>query len=201
MKLPEPRRDGTFSVEIAIAGRRSVRGFADEALSLEEVSQLLWAAQGITGESGTRAAPSAGATYPLRVYLAAGNVDGLEAGTYRYEGITHELVLLDRGNGRAKLGQAAAGQEFVREAPAGLIITGVSERTTRRYRELGERYVNMEAGHAAQNVYLQATAMGLGTVAVGAFDGAAVIRMLWLLPGEKPLYIMPVGKPARGEQD
>jgi len=200
MKLPEPKRDGTFPLEKAISQRRSVRGYAPDAVSLEDVSQLLWAAQGITHDNVFRAAPSAGATYPLEMYLVAGNVAGLLSGIYKYDLQGHALTLLSDGDRRAELAKTTRGQSWVAEAALSIIITAVYERTARRYGELGERYVHMEAGHASQNIYLQAAALGLGTVAVGAFDGAGIIRLLWLLPSEEPLYIMPVGKPAQGDK-
>ena len=201
MKLPEPKLDSAFSLEKAIHLRRSVRGFSPDAVSLADVSQLLWAAQGVTDTCGTRTAPSAGGTYPLEVYLVAGNVTDLPAGIYKYDCQAHELTLLFNGDERGKLADATRGQSWVSEAPASLIICSSAGSTMQRYPEMGERYVYMEAGHAAQNVYLQATALGLGTVAVGAFDAAAIKRMLWLLPHQEPLYIMPVGKMARGEPD
>lgn len=200
MKLPEPKLNSTFSVEKAISQRRSVRSYADATLSLEEVSQLLWAAQGMTGAGGERSAPSAGATYPLRVYIAAGHVTDLAAGIYKYDCQAHELTLLFNGDERSHLADATRGQGWVSEAPASLIICSSAASTMQRYQEMGERYVYMEAGHAAQNVYLQATALGLGTVVVGAFDAPAIKRLLWLLPHEQPLYIMPLGQPAQGDQ-
>ena len=201
MKLPEPKLDSTFSVEKAISQRRSLRSYADDTLGLEEVSQLLWAAQGMTGANGERSAPSAGATYPLRVYVAAGNVPGLAAGIYKYDCQTHELTLLFNGDERGKLADATRGQRWVSEAPISLLICSSAGSTMQCYPEMGERYVYMEAGHAAQNVYLQATALGLGTVVVGAFDAPAIRRILWLLPHEQPLYIMPVGKTGAGRPD
>ena len=200
MKLPEPALDSAFSLEKALYTRRSVRAYAPEPLSLAEVSQLLWAAQGVTDASGERTAPSAGATYPLEVYLVAGNVTDLAAGIYNYDPASHSMTLYDNGDCRAKLAQAAGGQVWVLEAPVSLIFVSSPGATTQRYPEKGERYVNMEAGHAAQNVYLQAAALGLGTVSVGAFDAAAVKRMLWLLPHVETLLIMPAGKMAQGEK-
>jgi SagB-type dehydrogenase family enzyme len=201
MKLPEPRPDSAFSLEKALYTRRSVRGYSPDAVSLADVSQLLWAAQGIRDHYGSRTAPSAGATYPLEVYLVAGNVTDLPAGIYKYDCQSHALNLLDRGDRRDELAKTTRGQSFIAEAALCIIITAVSERTLRRYPELGERYIHMEAGHVSQNIYLQAVALGLGALAVGAFDGASVLRLLWLMPHEEPLYIMPVGKPAQGEPD
>jgi len=201
MKLPEPKLDSAFSLEKAILLRRSVRGYAPDAVSLADVSQLLWAAQGITDPCGTRTAPSAGGTYPLEVFLMAGNVADLPAGIYKYDPASHSLTLYDNGDSRGKLAQAARGQACVLEAPVSLIFISSPGAIMQRYPEMGERYVHMEAGHAGENVYLQAAALGLGTVAVGAFDAAAVKRMLWLLPHQEPIYIMPVGKMARGEPE
>jgi SagB-type dehydrogenase family enzyme len=200
MKLPEPKQDGAFSLEKAISLRRSTRDFSADALRLEDISQLLWAAQGATDGAGKRAAPSAGACYPLQTYLVAGKVEGLEAGIYGYDGQTHELKLLDRGDQRSKLGEATPAQPWVAQAPISLIISHLGGRIAERYGARSERYTHMEAGHAAQNVYLEATALGLGTVAIGAFSEASITHLLWLMPHEKPLYIMPVGKPAQGEK-
>jgi len=197
MKLPAPKLDGTFSVEKAIALRRSVRNYAAEALTTREVSQLLWAAQGATDPEGRLAAPSAGSIHPMQAYLAAGNVDGIAAGIYRYNGKKHEIALLNAGDPREKLCEAALGQNCVLNAPACIILTATKERTIRRYKGFAEGYVNMEAGHAAQNVHLQAVALGLVSVPVGAFDASILTRILWLLPAEEALYILPVGNPVQ----
>jgi SagB-type dehydrogenase family enzyme len=196
--LPPPRTDGPVSVEAALASRRSVRAYRLEPLSLAEVAQLLWAAQGITDPRGYRAAPSAGALYPLELYLVCGRVDGLEPGIYRYDPEAHTLGMVAPGDARDDLARAALDQSPVRDAAIDLVFTTVYERTTGKYGDRGHRYVHMEAGHAAQNVYLQSTAMDLGTVAVGAFEDAAVQRLLRLPEDETPLYIMPVGRPADG---
>ena len=194
VKLPQPKYDSQFSLEKAVLKRRSIRSYAGKALALDDISQLLWAAQGITYASSLRTAPSAGATYPLQIYLVAGSVTDLSPGIYKYDNQAHALTLLANGDQREELAEAALGQSWVVESAMSIVITAVYERTTRRYGERGERYVHMEAGHVSQNIYLQAAALGLGTVAVGAFDDASVIRLLRLLPSEEPLYIMPVGK-------
>ncbi len=169
IKLPEVIQKGEISVEEALTRRRSVRAYKDLPLSLEQVSQLLWAAQGITEPSlNFRTAPSAGALYPLEVYLLSGNIIGLPAGLYRYIPEQHVLILVSEGDKRQELFQASLRQSSIRNAPGVLIFTAVMERTTRRYGERGIRYVHMEAGHASQNVYLQAAVLGLGTVAIGA---------------------------------
>lgn len=193
--LPPPRDTGPVSVEEALAKRRSCRSFAPLPLSLEEVAQLLWAAQGITDHSsGFRTAPSAGALYPLEVYLVVGNVTGLAPGVYRYLPERHALSRTLSDDRREALFRAALFQRWVQEAPAVLVFAAVYERTTRKYGERGIRYVHMEVGHAAQNVYLQAEALGLGTVAVGAFEDRSVQNALQLPEKEHPLYLMPVGK-------
>jgi SagB-type dehydrogenase family enzyme len=193
--LPKPNQDGAIAVERAIALRRSVRAFAPEALPLSDVSQILWAAQGITGPEGLRAAASAGALYPLEIYLVAGNVSGVPAGVYRYEPRRHRLVLESAGDARAGVAEAALGQGWVAEAPVILALAAVYERTARKYGERAERYVHMEVGHAAQNVYLQAGVLGLGTTIVGAFRDEDLSRALGLTGPSKPLGLLPVGKP------
>ncbi len=194
IKLPEVIRKGGISVEEALTKRRSVRTYKDIPLSLEQVSQLLWAAQGVTEPSlNFRTAPSAGALYPLAVYLLSGNITGLSVGLYRYIPEQHALILVSKGDKRQELFQASLRQSSLRNAPGILIFTAIMERTTRRYGERGIRYVYMEAGHASQNVYLQAAALGLGTVAIGAFDDRAVKAILDLPEQEQPLYLMPLG--------
>ena len=192
--LPEPRYDSDISVEETLLQRRSVRDYTDEALTLLELAQLLWATQGITDPRGFRTAPSAGATYPLEVYTVIGDVEGIVNGIYRYKPHQHELIKVVDGEQREALAQAALDQQFIAQAPVDLVITAVYERTTGRYGERGIRYVHMEAGHAAQNVYLQAVALNLGTVVVGAFYDNQVTEILKLADNEVPLYIIPVGR-------
>jgi SagB-type dehydrogenase family enzyme len=195
LPLPDVKRDGEVAVERALGLRRSVREFSPEPLSLAAVAQLLWAAQGITDPEGFRTAPSAGALYPLEVYLVAGAVEGLGAGIYRYEPRRHRLSLASAGDPRADVAKAALDQAWVAEAPAIVVLAAVYERTARKYRERTARYVHIEAGHAAQNVYLQATALGLGTTLVGAFRDPELIRVLGLPANAKPVALLPVGKP------
>jgi SagB-type dehydrogenase family enzyme len=192
--LPEPRFESQVSLEETLLRRRSVREYADLPLSLEEVSQLLWAAQGITSDWGGRTAPSAGALYPLEVYLVVGNVDNLGAGVYKYQPQEHTLVRVGDSDVRPELASAALGQSFVAEAAVDIVISAVYERTTRKYGDRGVRYVHMEAGHAAQNIYLEAVALDLGTVTVGAFSDEWVMDILGMPESEVPLYIMPVGR-------
>jgi len=174
--------------------RRSVREYSESSLSLSEISQLLWAAQGITHQNGSRTTPSAGALFPLEVYVVAGRVDDLPSGVYRYEPHGRELVLVMSGDKREDLYLATIEQECVRVGAAAIIIAAVNERTTQKYGERGIRYICMEAGHAAQNVYLQASSLDLGTVVVGAFQDERVKKVLQMPAKESPLYIMPVGR-------
>jgi SagB-type dehydrogenase family enzyme len=193
ISLPAPELIGEMSVESAIKERRSIREFSQKNLALEDVSQLLWAAQGITGRRGFRAAPSAGALYPLELYIVAGDVDGLSPGIYRYRPKTHDLFPIAYGDLRKPLEEAALDQSALRRAPAILVITGIYQRTTDKYGQRGRRYVHMEVGHTAQNVYLQATSRGLGTVMIGAFHDQVVSKTLRLPGDHKPLGLMPVG--------
>ena len=194
MKLPEPRYESNISIEETLLERRSVRGYKNEALTIADISQLLWAAQGITNDYGMRTAPSAGALYPLEVYVVAGNVTGLTAGIYRYASDGHEISQLSSGDKRAELARAALNQSFIGDAPVSFVFTAVYERTTGKYGERGIRYADMEAGHAAENLLLEGVALGIGAVTVGAFDDAQVKRVMGLPGNETPLYIIPAGK-------
>lgn len=194
LSLPEPRLHSTYSVEQALLSRRSGRSYADAPLTLAEVSQLLWSAQGVSGREGLRTAPSAGALYPLTTYLLVGNVDDLPPGVYRYQPNQHGLTAIAAGDRRPQLAAAALSQSFIKEAPISVIFTAVYERTTAKYGERGIRYVHMEAGHASQNIYLQAAALNLATAAAGAFYDQQIQKVLELPANEQPLYIMPVGK-------
>ena len=180
-------------MEEALRARRSVRRYGHAPLTLDEVSQLLWAAQGVTSRDGGRTAPSAGARYPLALYLVARDVSGLPAGIYQYRPARHDIVSLDSRRQRS-LADAVPTQRWVAEAPAVLVIAAVYERATARYGERGVRYVHMEVGHAAQNVYLQAAALGIGTVFVGAFREDAVSAALGLPQTTQPLGLMPLGR-------
>ena len=192
--LPEPRFESKTSVEEAIHNRRSVRQFTDEPLTLAEASQLLWAAQGITGPSGQRTAPSAGALYPLEIYLLVGNVDGLSQGIYKYIPKGHELAVITAGDYRQTLFNAALSQEAVRDAAVVIVIAAVYERTTVKYGDRGLQYVHIEVGNVAQNVYMQAVALNLGTVFIGAFHDDQVKNVINLPENIQPLGLMPVGR-------
>jgi SagB-type dehydrogenase family enzyme len=196
--LPEPRRTGEVSLEDAIYSRRGIRTFEDKPLRLQQISQLLWAAggKGIDGLTGpSRSAPSAGGFYPLELILVSGKVEGLEPGIYRYEWKNHKLRLIKKGDHRDALAEAALNQRFIEYAPASIVITAVYSRTAWKYGQRGVvRYVHMDAGHASENMFLQAVALGLGTVTVGAFMDKEVKRVL-SVSDEEPLYIMPFGWP------
>ncbi len=188
-----------MSVEEAIARRRSVREFAAKSLTLKQLSQLLWAAQGITEPAhGLRAAPSAGALYPLEVYAVVreGGVTGLDAGIYRYSVPENSLTLVKSGDSSSRLKAAALDQDAVGFAAVNLVTTAVFERTTVKYGDRGVRYAFLETGHAAENVFLQAQSLGLAAVVVGAFDDDAVRAVLGVGTDEKPMYIQPIGVPA-----
>lgn len=167
-QLPRPTLDGTRPVERALHERRSVREYTGASLTLAELAQLLWAAQGVTTPDGLRTAPSAGALYPLEVSVAVGEVDGLPGGVYRYEPPGHALALVAAGDPRTEVARAALDQECVAAAAAVIAFAADYGRTTGKYGERGRRYVHMEVGHAAQNVCLQAVAAGLGAVVVCA---------------------------------
>jgi SagB-type dehydrogenase family enzyme len=194
VKLPGPRKKSGVSVEETIENRRSRRSYTDEPVLLSDISQLCWAAQGIT-ESGIifRAAPSAGALYPMEIFLVVGNSD-LEAGVYHYSCREHALERVKKGDYRKQLCEASLGQEWVENAALDFVITAIFERTTAKYGERGrERYVPMEAGHVAENIYLQAESLGLGTVSIGAFHDDNVREVISAPSEYIPLYVMPVG--------
>jgi len=192
--LPDPFLDSPISIEQALSERRSVRDYSNAPLTLAEISQLLWAAQGITHPSGYRTAPSAGALYPLEVYRVAGIGENLPAGVYLYNPEKHLLKLVSKGDIRSQLSAAALGQEPVENAAAVIVIAAVYDRTTGKYGDRGIRYVHMEVGSAAQNIYLQAVSLDLGTVFIGAFDDEEIKKVVGLQDQEQPLCIMPVGR-------
>ena len=193
-KLPEPKLKSSVSLEEALLDRRSVRDYEDLPLAIDEISQILWAAQGITDTSGRRTAPSAGALYPLEVYMAVGEVTGLSSGVYKYRPDGHLLVKVRDGEARENLAKAALGQTPVREGAIDIVIAAVYDRTTSKYGDRGITYAHLEAGHAAQNLSLQAVALNLGSVTIGAFDDGQVKNALGLAENESPLYVIPVGK-------
>jgi SagB-type dehydrogenase family enzyme len=193
--LPSPDYKSKTSVEEALLKRRSTRDYKDEPLTLMDISQLFWAAQGVTDSRWSlRTAPSAGALYPLEIYLVAGKVTGLAKGVYKYKPATHQLIKIKDGDIKKQVASAALGQRCIENGTVVIVLSAVYERTTKKYGDRGIRYVHMEAGHAAQNIYLQAVSLNLGTVAVGAFKDAEIRKVLSIPESENPLYIMPVGK-------
>ena len=195
IQLPTPTYESNTSVEEALLNRRSVRDYKTESLSLSEVSQILWSAQGITDTAeGLRTAPSAGALYPLEIYLVAANVKDLNPGIYKYSPQDHTLQKISEGDKRNEISNASLKQESITSASAIVVITAIYERTSVKYGKRTERYVNMEVGHVGQNIYLQAVSLGLGTVMVGAFTDDALKKVLNLPDDEHPLALYPLGK-------
>lgn len=194
--LPPPRPRGKISLEEALARRRSIRDFTPRPLSLSHLSQMLWATQGISEPLRQfRTAPSAGATYPLDVFVVCGQngVENISEGVYQYNPEEHALSRHLAGDLRRELARAALNEAFIYRAPLNIVLCVEYQRTTWRYGSRGERYVHIEVGHVGQNIYLQAVALGLSTVAVGAFRDEEVSRVLYLDKDCQPLYIMPVG--------
>jgi SagB-type dehydrogenase family enzyme len=197
INLPKPNQDGSMSLEKAITLRRSRRKFLPQPLTLEQIGQLCWSAQGQEPGARYRTAPSAGATYPLELFAVT--ADGL----FHYEPAKHTLEKLTGRDLRSELASAAWGQQFIKDAPLTLLFAAEFARTTNHYGKRGVRYVYMEAGHAAQNVHLQAEALGLGSVAVGAFDDPSVNNVLSLPAATRshrgepdnlePLYMVIIG--------
>lgn len=195
IRLPEPSRMGPVSLEATLAARRSLRSFAPEPISLQDVGQLAWSAQGITdAATGYRTAPSAGGTLPIEVDLLLHGLPGLEDGVYRYHPAEHALRLRLRGDRRAAVTDATLNQGFVRDAPVVMVVSAVAARVVPRFGALSDRLIDMEVGHVGQNVSLQAVALGLGTVVVAAFREADLAAALGLAAGERPVYLMPIGR-------
>jgi len=188
VKLPPPRYESEVSIEKALLERRSIRSYKEEPLTLNELSQILWAAQGMTEpKKGLRTAPSPRAVYLLQVYVLPGNVTDLPMGLFQYRPQGHELIKMADGDKKAELFKAA-GQAPIKNAPVALVIAGLSEKTQ------NPAWMYLEAGHAAENVYLQAVSLKLGTVAMGGFKEDEVRKALSLPEKERVIYIMPIGK-------
>lgn len=194
IKLPNPVFSSQTTIEEALKKRRSIRIYRSQSITLQEMSQLLWAAQGITSNNGFRTAPSAGALYPLEIYVVNGNIANLSPGVYHYVPTEHLLEKLKEGDVRIQLATAALEQSAVKSGAADIVITALFSRTTQKYGDRGKRYVLMEAGHVAQNICLQSVSLNLGTVTIGAFNDAQVKNILTIINDEIPLYILPIGK-------
>jgi SagB-type dehydrogenase family enzyme len=196
MDLPKPRIDSDISLENTIKERRTIRSFNSERLTMEQFSQLLWAAQGITDDSGyKRAAASGGALYPMDIYSVVGRdgIEGIKAGIYHYEPNDHSISLILEGDFSAELAEASFSQKWMARAPLNLVITAEYGRVCGRYGERGVRYAMIEAGHIGQNIFLQAEALSLGVGIVGAFQDERVINAMNIPANHEPLLIMPVG--------
>jgi SagB-type dehydrogenase family enzyme len=205
IKLPSPQLKGKVSLEETILRRRAVRRYRRKPLELSQLSQILWSAQGITGTREFRAAPSAGATYPLEIFVFVGKQsviasevkqapEELQAGIYHYEAGSHSLSLHKPADLRPDLARATLDQEFIIDAPVDIVICAIYHKTSYRYGRRGERYVHIEVGHVGENIHLQAVALGLATVEIGAFHDEEVRKVLGVDEQIKPLYIMPLGK-------
>ena len=194
INLPNPELTGKQSVELLLQQRRSVRSYQKSALNLAEVGQLLWSAQGVSDAQGLRTAPSAGALYPLKLFVVVGDVNELSSGIYQYNPEEHSLLKTANGDLRKSLQKAALNQSCIVDAAIIFVFTANYQRTTWKYGKRGVRYVHMEVGHAGQNLFLQAEALHLGTVVVGAFDDDEVREVLNLGSDVQPLSLMPVGR-------
>ena len=196
MKLPQPKIEGSISVERAIRQRRTIRGYSSQILQVDQLSQLLWSAQGLTGSrSFKRAAPSAGALYPMDVYAVVGqnSVVQIDSGVYRYETRAHRLALITNQDLRDRVARAAISQMWMANAPINLVITAEYSRVMGKYGKRGIRYAQIEAGHIGQNLFLQAEALGLKAGIVGAFHDKEVAEVMKLPRSHEPLLIMPIG--------
>ena len=195
IKLPEVRRQGAMSLEAALWARHSTRTLTKDSISLADVGQLLWAAQGVNRPDGHRTAPSAGATYPLELYLLAARVRDLPAGVYHYKLAGHELESLATGDRLPELVTTATRQTWIADAAVVVVFAGAFDRTAGRYRDRTDRYIAIEVGAAGQDLYLQAAALGLGTTMVGSFQDSTLSRVVGLPAGQRPIAVMPVGRP------
>ncbi|UCC94965.1 MAG: SagB/ThcOx family dehydrogenase [Candidatus Omnitrophota bacterium] len=191
IKLPSPKKEGKISLETLLDNRKSIRTYVPGALTLQQVSQTLWASSG-KNRWAKLTVPSAGACYPLAIYIVAGQIEGVQKGLYRYNCEGHSLRCINTEDIRSPLCRACLNQAWIKNAAAILIICADYQMTTSHYGARGRRYVDIEIGHAGQNVYLEATALGLGTVAIGAFADEEVKEILRI--PETPLYLMPLGR-------
>jgi SagB-type dehydrogenase family enzyme len=191
IELPPPDETGGLSLAATIRQRRSVRDFEERILTWAEIGQLAWAGQGITREARRlRSTPSAGALYPIELDVITRN------GVFRYQVTAHALLQRAIGDVRTQLARAAYGQDWLAGAPCVFCVAAATARTARKYGARAERYVQLEAGHVAQNLLLMAVSSGFAGTPVGAFEDNAVARILDLGEGETPLYLLPVGLPS-----
>ena len=208
VNLPSPQLDGRSSVENVLANRRSIRDFRNEPMSLATLSQLLWAAQGVTRiedappgwswgpwAGGKRTAPSAGAMYPIELYAVAGNIDGLQPGIYKYKPSTHELLTICAGDKRNQMSTRGPGQKWLEGAPCIFVVAGIYARLEPRFADRSARYLHFEVGHVVENICLQAVALGLGSTVVGSFKDDLLKEAVGMPADESPFAVVPVGKP------
>lgn len=186
INLPKPHLKGTKSIEECIYNRESVRKYKDKKIEIEKISQILWSAQGLKGFK--RTVPSAGATYPLEIYVTL-----KDKGFFHYNFKKHILELIIEEDLSKNLARASWDQNFIAEAYMNIIICAIFSRTTQRYGERGVRYVFIEIGHCAQNIHLEAVALGLASVPIGAYEDDRVKEVLNLPKKTEPLYIIPIG--------
>ena len=191
--LPKPDVSHGTPLNLTLKSRRSHRRYSKKAISLNELSQLLWSGQGVTNFFGFRTAPSAGALHPLEIYVVVSNVDQLSPGIYHYKPRSHELVLIVKGDHQKQLAQSANQQSSIKKSAATFIITGDISRVERKYKQRAKRYLHIEAGTAVQNIYLQAVSLKLGTVFIGTFKDNEVTQLMQLPADHKPLGLMPIG--------
>lgn len=192
IKLPPFSTKGNISLEEAILKRRSIRSFKEDELSLNEISQILWSAQGITKKTdyiNLRSAPSAGAIYPITVFVVK------KDGVFEYLPEEHSLKPITQKDIRTELSKASLNQRFIEKAPLSLILCADYSKITKKYANRGIQYAHIEVGHIAQNINLQAVALGLGSVCVGAFEDEKVSKVAFLPSSCRPIYIIPIGKP------
>lgn len=186
LSLPKPLLKGSKSVEECIFERESIRSFKDKVIEIEKISQILWATQGKKGHK--RTVPSAGATYPLEIYVIL-----KDKGYFHYNIDRHALELIIDEDISEKLASASWNQQFISEAYLNVILCAIFARTTQRYGERGVRYVFIEVGHCAQNIHLEAVSLGLASVPIGAYEDDKVKAVLDLPKNVEPLYIIPIG--------
>ena len=188
--LTKASSSGQFSLEAAIGNRRSVRSFTNEKLSYETIGQLLWAGQGITDSvSGKRAAPSAGAIFPMELYVVMAD------GVYRYDPIKNSLLKNNRNDVRTPLSNASYKQQFIKDAPLLIVIAGSPKKIMEKYPNKIKEFMYLEAGHIAQNIHLQAVVTGLASCPVGGFESNKVKQICKMTQGQEAVYIIAVGKP------
>lgn len=207
IELPAPSFGSNTSIEKALLTRRSERIYKQDAIKLKDLSQILWAAQGVTMKidtvpgwwvgqewlGGVRTAPSAGALFPIELYIAVGDVENLDQGLYKYNALNHTIIKIADGDKREEVRKAALGQSAVGNGPACIIITANFGRTEYKYESRATQYVYIESGAVCQNIYLQCNSLSIGTVMIGAIREEPMKVALGLPDSETPIGVMPIG--------